>query len=131
MGTTMMSGHFSRICNKASMLLGWHVPEGIVSKKQDIRAEYDPEADTLYASVGAPVAAVSVEVDAGIYIRVVPATGQVVGLEVFDCSAHGFVRRSSPALFAEGLLSRFSEQATNRVRAERANSRQLTASGTL
>ena len=52
----------------------------------ELKINYDPKADVLYCSFGDPRAAVSVETEEGIVVRLDPETEDVVGMTVLDFS---------------------------------------------
>jgi uncharacterized protein YuzE len=77
----------------------------------DLKVDYYRDNDRLYAAIGQPQAALSVEVQDGVYVRVTPAR-QVCGIEVLDCSTHFRVDPDEiDQAFVSGLLERFSSQA--------------------
>src|SRR5689334_21296992 len=81
-----------------------------------IKCDYQADVDLLYAWVGEPQAAENIEVEPGIYVRVVAATKQVVGIEVIDCAERFQLEPSSiDAAFAEKLLARFTPLALERL----------------
>jgi hypothetical protein len=81
-----------------------------------IHCDYQPDVDLLFAWIGEPQAAENIEVEPGIYIRVVPATKQIVGIEVIDCAERFQVDPASiDARFAESLMARFTPAALERL----------------
>lgn len=81
-----------------------------------IKCDYQADVDLLYAWIGEPQAAENIEVEPGIYVRVVPATKQVVGIEVIDCAERFQLQPASiDAAFAEKLLARFTAPALERL----------------
>ena len=81
-----------------------------------VRYDYQPDVDLLFAWIGEPQAAENVEVEPGIYVRVIPATKQVVGIEVVDCAGRFQAEASTiDAKFAEALIRRFTKPALERL----------------
>ena len=54
--------------------------------KEKILISYDKEADVVYLSFGAPVEAVSEEVEEGVFARYDPDSEELVGLTVVNFS---------------------------------------------
>jgi hypothetical protein len=81
-----------------------------------IHIDYQPEVDLLFAWVGEPQAAENIEVEPGVYVRVLPNAKRVVGIEVLDCATR-FRRRPEAinAAFAHHLLTEYSARALARV----------------
>jgi uncharacterized protein YuzE len=52
--------------------------------KINIKYDYDKEADVLYASVGEPKPAKSVDYKNGIVIRIDPHSGKYIGFTIID-----------------------------------------------
>ncbi len=81
-----------------------------------VKCDYQADVDLLYAWIGEPQAAENIEVEPGIYVRVVPTTKQVVGIEVIDCAERFQLDPASiDADFAERLLERFTPPALERL----------------
>lgn len=53
-------------------------------KKLDFKMSYDAKSDVLYCSIGEPREAYSVETEDGVFMRLSPDTGFVVGITVVD-----------------------------------------------
>jgi hypothetical protein len=82
-----------------------------------IQCDYQPDVDLLFAWVGDPQPAENIEVEPGVYVRVLPSTGQVVGIEVLDCAERFDREPSSIDIgFAEMLLAKFTAPAQERFR---------------
>lgn len=72
------------------------------------RVDYQPEADLLFAWLGEPRPADNVEVEPGIYVRVLPDTQEVVGIEVLDCAERfGRKPQTIDASFAASLVEKY------------------------
>jgi uncharacterized protein YuzE len=81
-----------------------------------VRYDYQPDVDLLFAWIGEPQVAENVEVETGIYVRVIPATKQVVGIEVVDCAERFQTDPATiDAKFAEALIGRFTKPALERL----------------
>lgn len=59
-----------------------------MEKDKLMNLSYDAEADVLYLSIGEPRPAISREIGDDIVLRVDPLTGAVVGLTIFNLTAH-------------------------------------------
>lgn len=82
-----------------------------------LRCDYQAEVDLLFAWVGDPQPAENIEVEPGIYVRVAPSSGTVVGIEVLDCAERFQIEPASiDAAFAESLLARFTAPALEHFR---------------
>lgn len=83
-----------------------------------LRFDYQPETDLLFAWIGQPQPAENVEVEPGIYVRVIPASKQVVGIEVLDC-AERFQREpaSIDGAFAKALIDAYTVSALQQLAA--------------
>lgn len=87
-----------------------------------LKYDYQPDVDLLYAWIGEPQPAENIEVEPGIYVRVIATTKQVVGIEVIDCAERFQLDPASiDAEFAEKLLARFTGPALERLAAMRPN----------
>ena len=86
------------------------------SQAVGLRFDYQPDTDLLFAWIGPHQPAENVEVEPGIYVRVDPATTQVVGIEVVDC-AERFSRDPATidAEFAKALIDTFTRPALERL----------------
>jgi uncharacterized protein YuzE len=84
-----------------------------------VQIDYQPDVDLLFAWIGDPQEAENIEVDEGIYVRIAPATQQVIGIEVLDC-AERFQQEPS-AEFAKQLIERYARPALQRFLADRPN----------
>ena len=79
-----------------------------------IQCDYQPDVDLLYAWIGDPQPAENIEVEPGIYVRVIPETKQIVGIEVVDCAERFQCDPASiNAAFAEALIARFAKRRTS------------------
>lgn len=54
----------------------------IVAESDDVRWDYDEEADVLYLSVGEPVEALGTDIGGGIVVRYDEQSKQMVGLSI-------------------------------------------------
>jgi len=54
----------------------------------DLTLHYDAERDTLVIHVGEPRPAISYDINGEVWIRFVPATREVVGIEIEDFQRH-------------------------------------------
>ncbi|MDP2937332.1 MAG: DUF2283 domain-containing protein [Dehalococcoidia bacterium] len=54
----------------------------ILDRNENLRWEYDEEADVLYISIGEPVPALGLDVGEGVIVRYREETGEVVGLTI-------------------------------------------------
>ena len=83
-----------------------------------LKFDYQPDTDLLFAWIGQPQSAENIEVEPGIYVRVIPATKQIVGIEVIDC-AQRFQRDPSSidAVFAKALIDAFTKSALEQLAA--------------
>lgn len=82
-----------------------------------LKCDYQPEVDLLFAWIGDPEPAENIEVEPGVYVRIAPSTGTVVGIEVLDCAERfGREPASIDTGFAETLLARFTEPALAQFR---------------
>jgi hypothetical protein len=78
----------------------------------EFRVDYQSDADLLFAWSGEPRATDNVEVEPGIYVRVVPGTQEVVGIEVIDCARRFHVSPESiDSSFVAKLVDRFRDSA--------------------
>jgi hypothetical protein len=57
------------------------------NKKNKIDFHYDKDVDVLYASLGKPMPAKSVEKDNGTVLRIDPKTGRYIGFTIIDYMA--------------------------------------------
>ena len=84
----------------------------MASRNECLTLQYDAESDVLYASLGAPQAALSYEVAEDVLLRYVPPSRRVVGVTVIDFTRHysvqegGSVDERARAII-EDLLSKF------------------------
>lgn len=80
------------------------------AKAGDLHFDYQPAVDLLYAWTGEPQVAENVEVEPGVYVRVVSGQG-VVGIEILDCASRFNV---TPAAidqeFAQQKLREYAER---------------------
>ena len=83
-----------------------------------LRFDYQPDTDLLFAWIGQPQPAENVEVEPGIYVRVIPATKEIVGIEVIDCAAR-FQRDPAniDGAFAKLLIDAFTKSALEQLAA--------------
>lgn len=65
----------------------------ILEREENLRWEYDEEADVLYISIGEPLAAVGLDVGEGVIVRYREETGEVVGITII-----GMKQRSLQAM---------------------------------
>ncbi len=80
---------------------------------KNLRVDYEPDSDILFASIGAPVPATSIEVETGVLIRISPEKDKVVGIEILDYCSHDFhvAQQKIDQAFVSGLIERFSPAA--------------------
>jgi uncharacterized protein YuzE len=52
--------------------------------RKEMRMVYDEEGDILDVSIGIPMEAISREVEGDFFIRIAPATGEVVGFSIIN-----------------------------------------------
>lgn len=81
-----------------------------------VQFDYQPEVDLLFAWVGDPQPAENIEVEEGVYVRVLPNAKRVVGIEVLDCATR--FRRSPESIdvnFAQHLLNEYSPRALEQL----------------
>jgi len=92
-----------------------------MTQEQALQIDYDPDVDILYASIGPPRAATTVEIESySVFVRICPKSHQVVGIEIFDCAkkfkvTHDQITKS----FVEDLITRFSPEAMEIYKKER------------
>ena len=73
-----------------------------------LQIDYRPDLDLLFAWVGDPEPARSVEVAPGVYVRVAPAGNRLLGIEILDCASRFSVAPTAvDAHFAQQKLSEF------------------------
>lgn len=78
--------------------------------------KYEPHADLMFAWIGQPRRAQNVEVEPGVYVRVLPDERRVIGIEILDCAAR--FHRSPTAInedFAQELLREYTPLALARL----------------
>jgi hypothetical protein len=82
-----------------------------------LQYDYQPDVDLLFAWLGEPQAARNVEVEPGIYVRVIPSGTRVVGIEILDCAGRfGIKANEINKALAEKLLHQYSPKALDLLR---------------
>jgi uncharacterized protein YuzE len=73
-----------------------------------LHVDYQAQVDLLFAWIGEPQKAKNIEVEPGVYVRVLPETKRVIGIEILDCAAR-FQRtpESIDRSFAEAKLKEY------------------------
>jgi uncharacterized protein YuzE len=56
--------------------------------RKEVQFHYDREADVLYLSVGKPQKAKMIEIGEDFVLRLLPKSGQVVGMTIINFSKH-------------------------------------------
>ena len=56
--------------------------------RKDVQFHYDGEADVLYLSIGKPQKAKTIEIGEDFILRLLPKSGQVVGMTIINFSKH-------------------------------------------
>ena len=86
----------------------------MASSNEHLALQYDAESDVLYASLGAPQAALSYEVTEDVLLRYVPPSRRIVGVTIIDFTRHyskegGGSVDERARMVIEGLLAKFPE----------------------
>lgn len=79
---------------------------------QSLQLDYDARGDVLYASIGEPQPALSVEIDTDILLNYVPTSPQVVGITILYFLKHFPNVQAQPfqahaITVVEGLLQKY------------------------